>query len=64
MRAFREKYGMDIIGQIDDRIAQEQDRLELLRERLTAKYGRLEQLLVQLQGLESWAEQLASNMQQ
>jgi len=54
----------DIIGQIDDRIAQEQDRLELLRERLTAKYGRLEQLLVQLQGLESWATQLASNMQQ
>ncbi|MHC4480260.1 MAG: flagellar filament capping protein FliD [Planctomycetota bacterium] len=54
----------DIVDDIDDRIEAEQERLELLRERLTAKYARLEQLLVELQGQESWANTLALSMQQ
>jgi flagellar capping protein FliD len=51
-----------ITEQIDDRIQQEQDRLDLLKERLTLKYAKLEQLLVELQGQQSWAGDLASSM--
>ncbi len=54
----------DIVDQIQDRIEQEEERLELLRQRLTAKYARLEQLLVQLQGQEEWAMSLAASMTQ
>jgi flagellar capping protein FliD len=52
----------DIVSQIDARIEQEQARLEQLRDRLTAKYARLEQLLVELQGQESWATSLAESL--
>jgi flagellar capping protein FliD len=54
----------DIVGQIDKRIAQEQERLDLLKTRLVTQYAKLEQLLVQLQGQQSWASSLASSMQQ
>ncbi len=52
----------DIVEQINARIERETARLELLRDRLTAKYARLEQLLVQLQGRQDWANQLAANL--
>lgn len=51
-----------IVEQIDDRIEQEEERLELLRERLTAKYARLEQLMTQLQGTQSWITDMAASM--
>ncbi|MGD2174659.1 MAG: flagellar filament capping protein FliD, partial [Candidatus Brocadiaceae bacterium] len=52
----------DIIGQIDDRIEQEEARLERLRERLVEKYARLEQLMVELQGRQNWAQSISSYM--
>ena len=52
-----------IIEQIDLRIEQEEARLELLRERLNAKYARLEQLLVELQGMQVWATAVADTME-
>ncbi len=54
----------DIVGDIDKRIAQEQERLDDLRTRLTAQYAQLEQLLVQFQAQQNWASSLADNMQQ
>lgn len=52
-----------IIDQIDERIESEERRIELLRERLTEKYARLEQYMVQMQGQQGWAESMASSMQ-
>ncbi|MFO8006689.1 MAG: flagellar filament capping protein FliD [Candidatus Brocadiia bacterium] len=52
----------EIVGQMDDRIEQEEDRLEQLRERLVEKYARLEQLLVELQGQQNWAQSIANSM--
>ncbi|MFW6119096.1 MAG: flagellar filament capping protein FliD [Planctomycetota bacterium] len=51
-----------IVAQIDDRIEKEQERLEDLRERLTRKYARLEQLLMELQGQQNWAQSIAGTM--
>jgi len=51
-----------IISQIEDRIEREETRLETLRERLTAKYARLEQLMAELRGLEDWTSQMASSL--
>ena len=52
----------DIIKQIDVRIEQEERRIGALKDRLTAKYARLEQLLVELQGQQTWAANMASSM--
>ncbi len=51
-----------IVGDIDDRIEEEEERLEALRERLVEKYARLEQLLVELQGQQNWAQSISSYM--
>jgi len=52
----------DIISGIDKRMDVEQERLDSLQERLTAKYARLEQLMVQLQGQQDWSSSIASGM--
>jgi flagellar capping protein FliD len=56
-----ESYG-DIINQIDDRIGDEEQRLEMLRQRLTEKYARLERLLWELQATESWTSSMISGL--
>ncbi len=52
----------EIVGEIDDRIEREEERLEQLREKLVMKYSRLEQLLVELQGRYDWAQTIAGSM--
>jgi len=52
----------DIISQIDDRIEREQARLDLLRDRLTARYARLEELMVQMQGRQQWVTNMAAGL--
>jgi flagellar hook-associated protein 2 len=46
----------DIITQIDARVEAEERRIEQLEEHLTARYSRLEDILVQMQGQQSWLE--------
>ncbi len=52
----------EIVGQIDDRIEAEEERLEQLRERLVAKYAALEQLLTQLQGTQDWVTSMTDSL--
>jgi flagellar hook-associated protein 2 len=52
-------YG-DIVGQLQDRIDREEERLQRLQERLVLKYARLEQLLIEIQGQFSWNSATAS----
>ncbi len=52
----------EVVSNLDDRIEQEEARLEQLRERLVAKYARLEQLLMELQAQQNWAQQMADNL--
>jgi len=52
----------DIISQIDDRIEREQARLDLLRDRLTARYARLEELMIQMQGRQQWVTNMAAGL--
>lgn len=52
----------DIIDQVEDKIGREQERLERLRESLTAKYARLEQYMVQMQGQQQWSQSMAASL--
>ena len=56
-----ESYG-EILSNLDDRIAEEEERLEQMKERLVAKYARLEQLLMELQGQQNWAQQMGNSL--
>ena len=52
----------EIVSHMEDRIEQEEKRLDLIRQQLTQRYARLEQLLAQLQGQSQWVAQMAASM--
>jgi len=53
----------DILSELQANIEEEEARLATMRERLTAKYARLETLMAQYQGLENWTMGLSQSMQ-
>ena len=57
-----DKSYQDIIDGFDERIGAEQQRLNDLTDQLKAKYARLEDLLVQMQGRQQWITNTAASL--